>query len=258
MGLLMALLQSKYKTLAAARVGGATLVLAFAAVFSASTFAADLPQRALAPVYKAAPEPIDYFSGFFIGGEIGYGWGRGDTDATSQFGDISYTYKTDGVVGGLNAGYRWRTAPNGYVGIVTSIDATDLSDTQHPDPVGNIISTTGKQTWLGTTGLQLGFTPAPTTLLYASGGVAYGGVKSSTAFIAPIGNLSSSDTKVGWYLGAGFDVAFAPNWTWGAEYKYVDLGKVKVSWNTIAGPMSASSDITNNIVMLNVKYRFGH
>jgi outer membrane immunogenic protein len=237
------------------------LIAASAVAFAAtSAFAADMPQRAPAPVYKAAPAPIDYFSGWFVGGEIGYAWGRGKTDADSPLGPISYTYKTDSVIGGLNLGYRWRTSPNGYIGVATAIDITDLKDTLSPDPAGNLVSTTGKQTWLGTTGLQLGFTPTNNVLTYIGGGVAYGNAKATTTLGPGLGSLvlSTSDTRVGWYLGAGFDVAIGNNWSWGGEYKYVDLGKFKASWGSGLTAMSASSDVSDNIVMLNLKYRFAN
>lgn len=225
------------------------IAIAAAAVASLPASAADMPQRAPAPVYKAAPAPIDYFSGWSLGAELGYGWGRGKTTTNVLPGDL--TFKPDGVVAGLNLGYRWRTAPNGYFGVVTAIDYLDFKDTLTvPGPV---IPATFKQRWLGTTGVQFGALFSPTFLGYVGGGVAYGDAKASTTFLGT--NFSISDTKVGWYLGAGFDVAIGNNWTWGAEYKYVDLGKIDGNWGRI---INASSDVTDNIVMVNLKYRFGN
>jgi outer membrane immunogenic protein len=228
------------------RKSSIVIAIATAAVASLPAFAADMPQRA--PVYKAAPAPIDYFSGWFVGGELGYGWGRGKVSTNVL--PTDFTFKPDGLVAGLNLGYRWRTAPNGYFGIVTAIDYLDLKDTLSVPGPG--IPATAKQRWLGTTGVQFGALFAPTVHAYVGGGLAYGDAKADATFLRT--TYSISDTKVGWYLGAGFDVAMGNNWTWGAEYKYVDLGKVRGNWSGI----NASSDVSDNIVMVNLKYRFAN
>ena len=45
--------------------------------------------------------------------------------------------------------------------------------------------------------------------------------------------MSGSKTKLGWTVGAGIEgAAFLPNWTWKAEYLYVDLGKIDHSFAT--------------------------
>lgn len=229
-------------------------ILALAATFS-SSFAADMPQRAPAQVYKAAPAPADYFSGFFIGGELGYGWGRGKNSVQPNgLLDIN----TDGVALGGNLTYRWKVSPSGYLGIESSLDWVDLKNTiiNQGSPV------TGKQSWIGTTGLQFGGLVSPATLLYVSGGLAYGDIQGSIdvpASLLPGGYHSSIDkTRAGWFIGAGFDVAAAPNWTWGVQYKYVDLGKTSVCDGL--QPLvctSGTTHVTDNVLLLNLKAKIG-
>jgi outer membrane immunogenic protein len=63
-------------------------------------------------------------------------------------------------------------------------------------------------------------------MVYATGGVAYGKVK--TYVNAPFDEGSSlSDTRVGYTVGAGAEYALTNNVTLKTEYLYTDLGKLK-------------------------------
>ena len=69
-------------------------------------------------------------------------------------------------------------------------------------------------------------------MFYATGGYAYGGVKTNidSAFLNGPVNTRFSATKGGWTAGAGIETPFTllglfgPNWTSKTEYLYVDLG----------------------------------
>ena len=103
----------------------------------------------------------------------------------------------------------------------------------------------------GTVRGRLGFSPAQPIiganwLLYATGGLAVGHVEHSvTEVLAPgttclvvsgttCSSISNDKTKVGWTVGAGIEVAFAQNWSFGAEYLYVDLGSTTLTLTPIA------------------------
>ena len=88
--------------------------------------------------------------------------------------------------------------------------------------------------WLSTARLRLGFA-WDRMLLYATGGLAYGGVDAYTHV-----NIVSNDyagpeylidyagsyhkNRIGYTIGGGLEWAFANNWTAKAEFLYVDLG----------------------------------
>jgi outer membrane immunogenic protein len=93
--------------------------------------------------------------------------------------------------------------------------------------------------------------------LYATGGLAYGGVNTSetiggTAF-------SATDTRVGYTVGAGIEGALGGNWTAKLEYLYVDLGRVSGSFTPAGGVITSaySSRITDNVLRVGVNYKFG-
>jgi outer membrane immunogenic protein len=89
-------------------------VAVLAGLFSAtSALAADLP----APVYTKAPVYVDpgyNWTGFYLGGNLGYSWGRSsDTSTfTNGAGTLLSTSigrsNLDGIVGGGQAGYNWQ------------------------------------------------------------------------------------------------------------------------------------------------------
>src|SRR5262249_14732878 len=56
-------------------------------------------------------------------------------------------------------------------------------------------------------------------LIYGTGGAAVGNVQ--TGLIPP--STFDSKTETGWTVGAGLEIAFAPNWTVKVEYLFVDL-----------------------------------
>jgi outer membrane immunogenic protein len=90
------------------------IVAVLAGLFGAnSALAADLP----APVYTKAPVYVDpgyNWTGFYLGGNLGYSWGRSsDTSTfTNGAGTLLSTSvgrsNLDGIVGGGQAGYNWQ------------------------------------------------------------------------------------------------------------------------------------------------------
>ena len=92
--------------------------------------------------------------------------------------------------------------------------------------------------WFGTVRGRLGWLFNPTTMVYATGGLAYGRVYASGSFIDIlvscgfcVWGFNQSPINVGWTMGGGIEGAFpnAPNWTWKIEYLYIDLGSVSGS-----------------------------
>src|ERR1700674_1135707 len=78
------------------------------AIFVGSAFAADLPAK----MYTKAPiEPLYNWTGFYVGGNLGYSWGRTSTDYTTV-GAGTETHRDsinmNGVIGGGQIGYNYQ------------------------------------------------------------------------------------------------------------------------------------------------------
>jgi outer membrane immunogenic protein len=92
---------------------------------------------------------------------------------------------------------------------------------------------TVSQNWDSSIRARGGFLYTPSTLIYATGGVAFGEVKGSfgyaatinPAFSATSGERSWSDTRVGWTVGAGVEQVVATGWKARVEYRYTDFGE---------------------------------
>jgi len=120
--------------------------------------------------------------------------------------------------------------------------------------------------WFGTSRVRLGWTNGP-VLFYATGGFAYGDVKTELNYARSggpdmaTGNFSQN--KSGWTVGAGIEAQLVGNWTGKLEYLYVDLGTVAgaaPNTGTSGGGAAAaafSSRIQDHIVRAGVNYRLG-
>jgi opacity protein-like surface antigen/outer membrane protease len=193
--------------------------------------------------------PAPYrWNGAYAGIHLGYGT---DSDTVRLSGEdpvalaaiagglIPTSIKADaeGFLGGVQLGYNWRIG-SGLVGIETDISGADIAGANSiTDSVAGFVNTTVERRveWLGTLRARAGFLATPNLLLYATGGLAYGGTQLSGA----VNNLAvgcadicskatSSGTHVGWTIGGGYEYAFTSNMTWKTEYQYVDLGSQSV------------------------------
>jgi len=223
-------------------------------IFLASTMgslAADMAVKA--PV--APPIAIYNWTGFYVGGNVGYAWGNADTffnplpSAALFVNLLPQTLSPDpkGVFGGVQAGYNWQSG-RFVIGVEADIQATDINGDARVSPIiqnngtpfpgAGFLSTHQRINWFGTARVRAGVTAVDRLLLYVTGGVAYGDVDyAAQTDFRPVGTAAYpaafSKTKVGWTAGAGGEWAFAPNWSAKLEYLYMDLGNESVVANPI-------------------------
>lgn len=220
--------------------------------------AADLPVK--------APALAHYnWTGFYVGANLGWSFGRSSTDYTIAglpFGSTSQ--RMDGILGGLQAGYNWQNG-RGVFGLEADIQATgqkgnsSLTDFIPGTPgtpaipcifidgpntpcqpgtgipaipgipaITGLVTYQNKLPWFGTFRGRIGFTPAERWLVYATGGLAYGEVEtveSLTVGGASVA-LNTSAIRLGWTVGGGVEAAIRDGWTARIEYLYIDLGSV--------------------------------
>jgi len=211
-----------------------------AAVSSSTALAADLGART--PYIKApAMVAVSSWSGFYIGANVGYGWGNADTRYTflpsqADFGGANTTVdnRSRGVIGGGQIGYNWQVGSL-LGGIEADLQGSGLKgSSQAPGfnlsgvSVGTLVSSE-KVTWFGTVRGRLGLLATPDVLLYATAGLAYGQIDASADDQGQNGNRfpgSVSKINAGWTAGAGAEWMLARHWSAKLEYLYLDLGNV--------------------------------
>jgi outer membrane immunogenic protein len=244
-----------------------------AAALSGSAFAADLPPRG----YNKAPAvaaPVTNWSGLYVGGNVGYGWGNADTAFSFLSLGVDNTAldtKSKGVIGGAQIGYNWQIGAI-VAGLEADIQGSGIEGSAERSPLfdtdagafvpGSFLSTEQKLSWFGTVRGRLGATVTPDLLLYATGGLAYGHVDASanTFFRSDFQYPASvSKTKAGWTAGAGAEWMFARNWSAKVEYLYLDLGNVSAIGRSALTPDAVATYTWNtreNIVRAGVNYHF--
>jgi outer membrane immunogenic protein len=173
-----------------------------------------------------------------------------------------------GVVGGAQAGINKVVLPWLLLGLEADIQGADLQQSNrllYPAGLqgpGSFADSQTRLNWFGTLRGRAGWLVTPETMLYATGGLAFGEVKlNQTAFSAAGGNTttsSASDTKAGWTVGAGIESRlWNSNWTAKAEYFYVDFRNLTTS--TVLGvlPLNqvTSADFTTHVVRVGVNYK---
>ena len=169
----------------------ALLAISALAFSSMAASAADMAMRTKAP--PIVVDPSYNWSGFYIGGNVGYGWGDADTSfnplpSAAAFVNLAPTTlgpDPQGVIGGVQAGYNWQ-AGKFVVGLEADIQASDIHGTAvvtpiiqnngMPFPGAGFLSASQRIDWFGTVRARAGFTPVDRLLLYVTGGLAYGNV----------------------------------------------------------------------------------
>jgi outer membrane immunogenic protein len=234
--------------------GAVSFVLAGGAWGGAS--AADI--MAPAPVYKAAPAAAHDWTGFYLGGYAGYGFGRttgtdlGDSHGTPWY-NLGARFPADvnGFTGGGQLGLNYQFG-NWVIGAeadygVLAVKGSGLygGDT--------ILQTDAK--YDATVRLRFGYAQ-DRALFYITGGAINADFhsnvsRSSTGFYG-----TSTGSQWGWTLGGGIEYAFTPNWSLKGEYLYYDAGSKNILQNQCNGGCVFAIDNTGNLVRLGVNYKF--
>jgi outer membrane immunogenic protein len=234
----------------------ATVGLAALGMAAPAAAAADLAAR---PYTKAPVVAAIYdWSGFYIGGNGGWGQGHNCFNVVSAAGATVASGCRDlsgGIVGG-QFGYRWQSAQFVF-GLEGQGDWADLSST-HVSVLNPAFSTREKVNGIGLFTGQIGYA-WDASLLYLKGGAA---VTSDHFDIlaAGVSVASASSTRWGATVGAGWEYGFAPNWSAGIEYDHLFMGhsnnSLSVANPIVAGAVTRiSQDV--DMVTLRINYRFG-
>ena len=227
------------------------------------------------------------WAGPYAGAQFGYGNASDDNVNTSGqlAGNISnvaggarpasVSLDADGLVGGVMAGYNWQSG-NAVFGLEADINLTDIEDSKS---VGTLSLATAtpplaalnnnfKQSldYLGTVRARVGYA-FQNTMVYGTGGLAYGGVDNSVNFFAataPTGPLqfqgSDDELEYGYALGGGIEQMVNPKWVVSANYLYYDLGSKTTNVAAVpgvgTGGYNSKFDTAGHIFRAGVGYKF--
>jgi opacity protein-like surface antigen len=179
--------------------------------------AADMPVKA--PVPKAAKLPYDW-SGLYLGGHLGYMWGRTRVEEDGVVTEPNAT--TNGTVGGVLLGYNWQSGP-----VVLGLEGDFGWTNAHGTGVAVVIPTTQAPNtydvnWTSHVRGRVGYA-FDNWLFFIAGGFAVADFDfhegAITTTVVPTGAKYT-----GWSIGGGAEVAFTRNLVGRIEYLYDDFG----------------------------------
>lgn len=222
----------------------------------------------IAPAMAQSPTaaPTYSWTGFYGGLNVGYSWGNGAVTYNEPAFNFIPTLTSysgpnhlDGAIGGGQVGYNWQLNNAWVAGLEADIQAASeaangsfsfIHDTEGGGSLGSQIL------WFGTVRGRVGWLYNPTTLVYATGGLAYGDVNVSgsltdnATFPHRAWSFNQSAINTGWAVGGGIEAAVwnSPYVTWKIEYLYVDLGSVSGSgFDPLGHPYTFNASFTDNI-----------
>ena len=238
------------------------------------------------PVSAATPVPFYDWTGWYGGANFGYSWGKSSSTysepAFGAFGlptSFPTTEALNGPIGGGQIGYNWQANAQWVFGIEADLQASAENGISAQAKNYNVCIdcefatiATLHQThstdilWFGTVRGRAGVLINPTTWLYATGGLAYGGIKVSGTFADSgctptcVWSYGTTTSRVGWVSGFGVEGAIptAPNWSWKAEYLYIDFGTFRGGGfdTDFGGPFTWATTVTDQILRIGVNYHF--
>lgn len=174
------------------------------------------------------------FSGFYAGGLIGFGGASTKTNVGIELKD-----NDKGFTGGGVAGYNWQC--NGWLlGAETDINYfnADMTTGITCPTCGGSLTFGSEINWYGTVRGRVGLVGNENFLVFAMGGLAYGGVDhsiNSNAFNGVTFSGTQSDTAVGWTAGGGIEYLLNDNWAFRADASYIDFGSTDDTFTANGG-----------------------
>jgi len=236
---------------------------AAAAAFAGSAFAADLPSVKEAPVI-VAPPPAFTWTGFYVGADIGGGWGNKtiQVPATSLNPQTTINPELSGIVGGGFIGYNLQFSQF-VIGVQGDFQGAGLQASAYNAVTDS--TTTPNQNWLAAVNGRLGFI-YDRALIYGIGGAAWteedhtvsagpGVTALLNSFGIPANPQKFNWNRSGYDVGGGVEYAVAPNWTVRAEYRYYNFGNW--NYNSASWVGHGHENLTDNTVTFGLSYLFG-
>jgi outer membrane immunogenic protein len=204
----------------------------------------------------AVDAPEFAWSGGYVGGQVGYGWGK--SHFTSR-GFSPENIEPDGFAGGFYAGYNFDLGNNIILGVDGDVTYNTMKDRYTEDFGGVLDGAENELRWSGAVRGRAGYA-AGRFFPYIAGGVAFGSVKNVRYFHDVVNaeyfSALQSKTLTGWTAGAGIDYAVTHNVILRLEYRYTDYGSKDFSASRGFVNFKTGNDFKTSDVRLGIGYKF--
>ncbi|HML08247.1 MAG TPA: carbohydrate porin [Xanthobacteraceae bacterium] len=216
----------------------------------------------------AIPSAYDW-TGFYLGGNLGYAWGDSNWSTPGAAGSMSLAQKIDtfdeagSFFAGIQGGYNYMLPNRWVIGGEFDVSAPSFQNlagisvggmTTFNSPFG---SETYSETVLnsGTVRGRIGYAPG-NWLFYATGGFAW-----TYDQLTLTNNVTGTTDmpflwRLGWAAGAGVEAPVAPHWTARFEYLFTDYGTSGVLF--AGNGQRFTSDFELQELRAGLNYQFGN
>jgi outer membrane immunogenic protein len=214
----------------------------------------------------AAQEPLANWTGLYVGGSAGSAVAL-NPSSLQVFVTERFNLSPRGFIGGAQIGNNWQAGS-----LVLGLEADMQGSTQKDDTAcllacvapGSLFTADQRLQWFATARGRVGYAVG-SSLFYATGGLAYGGLKTHVVETHGSGaffDATFGHTQIGWTVGAGIETAFNPfglfgrNWTAKTEYLYIDLGNVSDAYNYAGIAHVFSTHVQEHVFRTGLNYHF--
>jgi outer membrane immunogenic protein len=238
----------------AARIGfvPAAATLVAMAFLAGPASAADFTMPRKAPL----PLPIYCWTGFYIGADLGYAWGKDTTaeylTASNTFTGFNPSYPINSALGGVYAGYNYQIG-SAVLGVESDLEMARMRGGFTDPVVGGAGDT--KIDWQGSLRGRLGFA-ADKVLVYGTGGLAYADISHTYTNLFSGVAETTSGLRTGWTAGAGIEMAVMSNWLVRAEYRYTEYGPYRYDSVTAFPGFTGQQQPRFSAVRVGAAYKF--
>ena len=229
--------------------------------------------QSVMPFSPARAENAFNWSGFYIGGQFGSGWGtiQSTQIAPGSAYPVGFAYNSShprGVLGGIYGGFNYQFNNPVVVGIDVDYSWADLSGSAATlDPTGAFNNIQPRKVnWISTVTGRVGYA-VNNWLIFGKGGWAWARETSGNSVFniatgALVAGSIATHARNGWTIGAGVEWAFARNWVAKLEYDYIRFSSLELTGglNTLTGAaitVANVNDTTNiHVAKVGVSYLF--
>ncbi|WP_165498269.1 outer membrane protein [Siculibacillus lacustris] len=223
------------------------------ALASTAAQGADLALRG-PKVVPVAPEPFSW-SGVYGGLIAGHTWQNDHAVETytangAPTGLVYDFNPTGGSIGArLGANYQLGLF---VAGIEGDFEATNVNGGFRDAPIGKGRDNTH---WQGSVRGRLGV-GFERVLVYGTGGVAFANIENTYVYLPTSTKETFTNTRTGWTVGGGADLALTDNWIAGVDYRHSDYGKThNVSQVAFPGLTGIHAQVADTL-HLSLAYKF--
>jgi outer membrane immunogenic protein len=237
--------------------------IVLSALLAGPVAAADLRM----PVKAPPPVIVTVFdwTGCYIGGHVGYAWGKKTVTPAIPVVGFNYNHDIDGWVAGGQVGCNLWQRDRWVLGIEGQVSWADLEG--QVLNLGFTAANNGFRTDANVIGsiagrLAYAFGATGQTLVFVKGGAAFINERFYANAPAPaVANWafsSGDDLRWGWMVGAGIEQALTRNWSLKGEYNYSNFGNENYRLCNVAN-LCFDYNIKQHVhlVKFGVNYRFG-